>query len=62
MSFCSFASPVGGACGPGIENLNDVQFVDLKICSREVNWSFVKSSNHHWEYRQREKFATCLYR
>ena len=36
MSFCSFASLVGGACGPSAENSNDVKFVDLKNCNREV--------------------------
>lgn len=37
MSFCSFASLVGGACGPSPENPNAVQFVDLKNCDRDVN-------------------------
>ena len=36
MSFCSFASLVGGACGPSPENLTVVQFVDLKDCNRDV--------------------------
>ena len=36
MSFYGFASLVGGAYGPGVEILNDVQSIDLTICSREV--------------------------
>ena len=36
MSFCSFASLVGGACGPSPENPTVVQFVDLKDCNRDV--------------------------
>ena len=36
MSFCSFASLVGGACGPSPENPTVEQFVDLKDCNRDV--------------------------
>lgn len=36
MAFCSFASLVGGTCGPSPENPNVVHFVDLKNCDRDV--------------------------
>lgn len=36
MAFCSFASLVGGTCGPSPENTNVVHFVDLKNCDRDV--------------------------
>ena len=36
MASCSFASLVGGICGPSSENPNVVQFVDLKNCERDV--------------------------
>ena len=36
MAFCSFASLVGGMCGPSQDNLNVVHFVDLKNCDRDV--------------------------
>ena len=36
MAFCSFASPVGGACGPSPENPNVVHFVDSKNSDRDV--------------------------
>lgn len=36
MAFCSFASLVGGTCGPSPENPNVVHFVDLKNCDRYV--------------------------
>lgn len=36
MSFCSFASLVGGACGASTENPSAVQFLDLKDCNRDV--------------------------
>ena len=36
MAFCSFASLVGGTCGPSPENPNVVHFVDLKNYDRDV--------------------------
>ena len=36
MVFCSFASLVGGTCGPSLENTNVVHFVDLKNCDHDV--------------------------
>ena len=37
MAFCSFASLVGGTCGPSPENPNVVvHFVDLKNCDHDV--------------------------
>ena len=36
MAFCSFASLVGGTCGPRPENPNVVHFVDLKNCDCDV--------------------------
>ena len=36
MPFCSFASLVGGTCGPSLENPNVVHFVDLKNCDCDV--------------------------
>ena len=36
MSFCSFASLVGGACGPSLENPEVDKFVYVKDCDREV--------------------------
>ena len=35
-AFCSFASLVGGTCGPSPENSNVVHFVDFKNCNRDV--------------------------
>ena len=36
-AFCSFASLVGGTCGPSPENPNVVvHFVDVKDCDRDV--------------------------
>ena len=40
MAFCSFASLVGGTCGPSPENTNIVHFVDLKNCDRDVESSY----------------------
>ena len=34
MAFCSFASLVGGTCGPSPENPNVVHFVDSKHSER----------------------------
>jgi len=36
MAFCSFASLVGGTCGPSPENPNVVHFVDSKNCDCDV--------------------------
>ena len=36
MSFCSFASLVGGACGPSPENPEVDKFVYVKDCDRDV--------------------------
>ena len=36
MMFCSFASLVGGTCGPSPERPNVVHVVDLKNCDRDV--------------------------
>ena len=36
MAFCSFASLVGGKCGPSPENPNVVHFVDSKNSDRDV--------------------------
>lgn len=36
MSFCSFASLVGGACGPSPESPEVDKFVYLKDCDRDV--------------------------
>jgi len=36
MYFCSFASLVGGACGPSTENPSAVQLRDLKDCNKDV--------------------------
>jgi len=36
MSLCSFASLVGGACGPSPHNPEVVQYVNLKDCDRDV--------------------------
>ena len=36
MAFCSFASFVGGTCGPSPENPNVVHLVDLKNSERDV--------------------------
>ena len=36
MAFCSFASLVGGTCGPSPENANIVHFVDSKNSDRDV--------------------------
>ena len=36
MAFCSFASLVGGTCGPSPENPNVVHFVDSKNSDRDV--------------------------
>ena len=44
MSFCSFASLLGGACGASCENPNVVDFVGLKDCTREVT-AHLKSCN-----------------
>ena len=35
-SFCSFASLVGGTCGPSPENPNVIHFVDSKNSDRDV--------------------------
>ena len=35
MSFCSFASLLGGACGASSENPNMADFVKLKDCTRD---------------------------
>ena len=35
MSFCSFASLLGGACGASFENPNMADFVELKDCTRD---------------------------
>ena len=39
MEFCSFASVVGGTCGPSPENPNIVHFVDLKIVAVNMRLS-----------------------
>ena len=44
MSFCSFASLLGGACGAISENPNVADFVELKDCSRDVT-AHLKSCN-----------------
>ena len=44
MSFCNFASLLGGACGASCENPNVVDFVGLKDCTREVT-AHLKSCN-----------------
>ena len=36
MAFCSFASLVGGTCGPSPENPNVVHFLDFKNYDRDV--------------------------
>ena len=36
MSFCSFASLVGGVCGPSPENPEVEEFVYVKACDRDV--------------------------
>ena len=36
MSFCSFASLLGGACGASSENPNVADFVELKDRTRDV--------------------------
>ena len=36
MSFCSFASLVGGTCGPSPENPEVDKFVYVKDCDRDV--------------------------
>ena len=36
MSLCSFASLVGGACGPSPENPEVDKFVYVKDCDRDV--------------------------
>ena len=36
IAFCSFASLVGGTCGPSPENPNVVHFVDSKNSDRDV--------------------------
>ena len=45
MSFCSFASLLGGACGVSSENPNVVDFFDLKDCTGDVKSSHLKSCN-----------------
>ena len=40
MAFCSFASLVGGTCGPSPENPNVVHFVYLKNCDHDVKVHF----------------------
>ena len=40
MVFCSFASLVGGTCGPSPENPNVVHFVDSKNSDRDVKAQF----------------------
>ena len=46
MSFCSFASLLGGggACGASSENPNVADFVELKDCTRDVT-AHLKSCN-----------------
>ena len=44
MSFCSFASLLGADCGASCENLNVVDFVELKDCTRDVT-AHLKSCN-----------------
>ena len=44
MSFCNFASLLGGACGASCENPNVVDFVGLKDCTRNVT-AHLKSCN-----------------
>ena len=52
MSFCSFASLLGGgACGASSENPNVADFVELKDCTRDVtahlkSLTVVKSVNN----------------
>ena len=36
IAFCSFASLVGGTCGPSPDNPNVVHFVDSKNSDRDV--------------------------
>ena len=48
MSFCSFASLLGGACGVSSENPNAVDFFDLKDvkdCTGDVTSAHLKSCN-----------------
>ena len=45
MSFGSFASLLGGACGVSSENPNVVDFFDLKDCTEDVTSAHLKRCN-----------------
>ena len=45
MSFCSFASLLGGACGVSSENPNVIHFFDLKDCTEDVTSAHLRSCN-----------------
>ena len=58
IAFCSFASLVGGTCGPSPENPNVLHFVDsknsdrdvkahLRLCNILVNVKSVNSERNH---------------
>ena len=64
MSFCSFASLLGGACGASSENPNMADFVKLKDCTKDQVFPCTKEGCTHgfqW-YSSLEKhlaFGTC---
>ena len=64
MSFCSFASLLGGACGAGSENPNMADFVKLKDCTRDQVFPCPKegcthSFQRHSSLEKHLAFGTC---
>ena len=56
MTFCSFASLVGGTCGPSPENPNVVHFVDSKIM-----WSWCESTLKIWNMVSETRGIGCSF-
>ena len=64
MSFCSFASLLGGACGASSENPNMADFVKLKDCTRDQVFPCPKegcthSFQRHSSLEKHLAFGTC---
>ena len=64
MSFCSFASLLGGACGASSENPNMADFVELKDYTRDQVFSCPKegcthSFQRHSSLEKHLAFRTC---
>ena len=58
MSFCSFASLLGGACAVSSENPNVVDFFDLKDCTGNVTSADLKGCNILTGCQQRKEIIT----